>query len=69
MFPFRSTAVSASVRAGLIAVPVVLWCGARWARRGIPVNRESNHMSSDIGTSLANRNAGAGLLTSPLREK
>jgi tetratricopeptide (TPR) repeat protein len=28
MFPFRGSVASASIRVGLIAVPVVLWCGA-----------------------------------------
>lgn len=50
MFPFRSSVVSASIRAGLIAVPVVLWCGtaARLLAQEAPPETQEQSLAREI---------------------
>ena len=50
MFAFRSSVVSASIRAGLMAVPLILWCGAatRLLAQEAPPQTEEQRQAREI---------------------
>ena len=50
MLPFRSRRVSAGIRAGLITVPLLLWCGAaaRLLAQEAPPQTEEQRQAREI---------------------